>query len=281
MIALGLAIIATTLIRAFFGPLVHWLESLPVIGGTLAYPFKAAAQALTNAMGAVEHGIDKAIGFMFHVLAEQFSWLWREIKSHAALIALVAPMLAAAIYAIRHLRHFTHSIAHHAHGVTHAVRRLEKEWHGIEHRVRHLEREIGQGIGHDLRTRVAGLEDTLGNVTGRVIPSLRTAVNDATTDLANLRKWITDNIPLPGTTAFTGAVAVALAALGLSWLRCDRNPFNGNRNACGLWGDLGDLLGLVIAAEAVLDFEQLVHEAQDVAEVTSEAIMAVFGLSNG
>lgn len=278
VIALGLAIIATVIVKALFGPLISALQAIPLIGGKLASPLEAIARALTGALGSVEGGIDKIIGASWHLLSKQWDWAWREIRRHGVGLAESATMLGTLIGAYHLLRRLVHGIHTTVDAHSGAVKTLEKEYHGIEHRVKVLEREIGKGIGHDLRTRVAGLEDELGKVEGKVIPSLRslagTAEADAQRALADFR-----SIPFPaGVKTWAEAIAAGITALGLGWLRCDANPFNNNRNACNLWGDLAGLLGLVTAILAVEDFDTLVHEMQSVEEVTIAAAKDFFGI---
>lgn len=264
LVALGLAILATLLVKALFSWMQGTVSWLPGVGGVTAAILRKIEATLTGALGTAEAGIDKLMGAAFHILSKQWDWLWSEIKSHAKLLGMISPLLAAAIYAIEHIR----GIAHGAHGaIIHLrarVKSLDKEYKGIEHRVRQLEKEFGKGIGHDLRTKVAGLEDDLTKLEGKVIPGLRTAVGTAETDAQRALREV-GSIPFPaGAKTWAEAIAVALPALGLEWLRCNSNPFNGNKAACNLWGDLAGLLGLATLVIGIEDFRELVKLAQTV-----------------
>lgn len=279
LVALGLATLATILVYALFHPVINFLQSIPAIGGTLAYPFEKASQFLLNALGAAEAKVDSFIGAMFHVLADQFSWAWRELKDHGAALLETATIVGTLVSAYHLLRRLVHGIHSTTQGFGHAIRRLEREYHGIEHRVRVIEREIGQGIGHDLRVRVAGLEAEVGTLENKIIPSIRTAVNTAEGEVSALRKWVTDNIPLPGTKTFLAAVAVALSALGLDWLKCNSAKNVLNNRTCSLWNTLDDLLALATAVYAVAEFDTLVHDMQAVEEEVIGVAKDLFGLN--
>ena len=272
LIALGLAIVTAAIIRATLGKLADAASLLPGIGGWLRGAIDSVAAAITSVLGKAESGVDHLIGTMFHLLAEQFNWLWREFKRHTLIGSLLATLVYAITHSLSYLRHHVADLQRLRTSISGRIKTLEKEWHGIESRVKSLERDWTKGIGHDLITHVRALEQTVGNVENRVIPSIRTAVNKAETDVTALRKWITDNVPVLGSAAFAGAVAAALSALGLSWLRCNSNPFNNNKNACGLWGDLANLLAIAVIAGEIASLDELIKVAQG---VTGEIVQGV------
>jgi hypothetical protein len=278
LVCLALATILTVLVYALFHPLIAALQAIPVIGGRLAGPFKAIESAVLRALGAAEHKVDALIGWSWHLLAKQANWLWREVKRHGLVALQVATLTYSIVDAYHRLRHLVHSIRHVTTASSGAIKRLEKEYHGIEHRVKSLERAIAKGIGHDLRIRVAGLEEELGRVEGKTIPAIRSRVASVEHDIGSLRKWVTDNVPLIGTAAFAGAVAWALSNLGLGWLRCNSNPFNNNKRACGLWDDLAGLLGLATLALAATDFEELVKAMQEVEDDVTKGLYELLNL---
>ena len=78
--------------------------------------------------------------------------------------------------------------------------------------------------------------------------------------------WIRTHPGTAATGAFTAAVAVALDALGLGGVRC---PSFGNlfkKRGCGMWDDLGTLLGLFAAAELALHVEDVVKIIEELAD---------------
>lgn len=278
IIALGLAIVATKLIHALFGPLVSALQTIPVIGNSLASPFEAIAASLTRFLGSVEDGIDRLIGAMFHILAAQFEWLWREIKSHAALLGLVSPLLAAAVYAIEHLRALVHSAHSVASSVGHAVKTLEKEFHGIEHRVKVLEREIGAGIGNDVRTSIDHLLKWEKAAQAELAADAKAIAQTIPAEIGALRDFLGIK---SGSDYLSWAAGIVTAALGLSifnWFRCDNARNMANNRGCSAWGALDDLLGLLALGIAAENFDTLVHEAQDLTEGAVTVFDDIFGI---
>lgn len=253
-------------IEALFTPLIHAFGWVPVVGATIADGLRATESAVSSALGSAEGRIDQAIGASFHALAELTNWLWRELKAHATLLAAICAPIGVIISAIHAIRALVHQLHRGAHAVRSSVARLEKEYHGIEHRVKTLERDITKGIGHDLRIQVRGLEKELTHVENVVIPNVRGIAQTAENDVSALRKWVTDNVPLIGTATFVGAIAAALSALGLGWLRCNSNPFNNNKNACGLWGELADLLAIAAIPLELASLYELIGIAQNVTE---------------
>lgn len=276
---LALAAMATVLVEALFRPLVSFLESIPGIGGLLAYPFKEAVKYLLKALAKVESGVDHLVGLMFHLLAKQFDWLWREIKGHAALLGIVSPLLASVIYAIHHLKSVVHGATESVKHVGARLHRLEKEWHGIEHRVKAIEDKIARGIGHDLRIRIKALEQEVTGIEQGVVPGLRAGIRSAEGDIASLKQWL----GIKAGTRYLDWIAAlglaALASLGLDFLKCDTAKSMSRNRGCSTWSALDDLLGLLALGVAAAEFETLIHEAQDLTEGAVTVFDGVFGLS--
>jgi hypothetical protein len=269
VLVLVLWLIAVALaIALIMDKLAAILHAVPIAGGYLSDKVHDMARAITNAAGKLEGGIDHLIGAAWHQLARYTDKLWSELVAHSTALVQLAQLVGHLVHSVHGLRALVRTLQHVGHGVTAAVKTLEKEYHGIEHRVKKLEREIGQGIGHDLRIRIKALEKEYDGLENQVIPSIRSGIKTAEGEVADLEKWLGVNLDSTQAEWLAGFAAAALAALGLSGLNCNSNPFKNNRNACGLWGDLSDILGLLAATLAVLDFEQLVREMQALEEVT-------------
>lgn len=275
--ALAFAFASRRMTQAILGPIIRLLQSIPAIGGTLASPLQAVETAIVNACYSIEHGVDSLIGSSWHATARLADWLWREIRSHAGVIAQSASVIGLLIAAYRGLKALVHHFTRVTHAVGAGVKTLEREYRGIEHRVKALERDITKGIGHDLRIRVKALERELGSVESQVIPDIRSIANTAENDVTALGKWVRDNALIAGTTAVVGAVAWALSRLGLDWLRCNSNPFKGNKNACGLWKVLGDVLALAGFLTLAFDFPEFVSAAETVASGIGSAVASIEG----
>ena len=278
-LTLAFAFAAKQLSHALLGGIVSFLESIPVIGHSLAAPFNAVEQAVTSACGAVVSKCEALVGSSFHVFARFTDWLWHDLVAQATALLHVAKLVGNGVYGMTGLRALVHRLERTYHGIEHGVKTLTKEYHGIDRRVHRLEHELAAGIGNDVRVRVAGLEHELHRLRTRTIPAIEGEAARAEADVTALGKYIADNYVSNATTDIEAAVAVGLAALGLGGLRCNSNPWKGNPNACGLWGDLADLLGLALALGLALDFTTFVHDCQGLTEATAGAVEAAVGLA--
>ncbi len=223
-------------------------------------------------------GLDSIIGGAWHAFARYLDKTFQQIEAQAHLAWTQAEILAGHVYDVTGLRQAVHSLTDTFRGIEHGIKDLRKLWHGIEARVKQLEHDLTKGIGHDLRIEVKDLERGLGRVEHKVIPALRGEVTAAENEVTELKNWLTKNVPLAGTATFAGIIAAALGTLGLGWLRCKSNPFNNNKNACGLLGDLSQLLGAIATVIAVEDFQALVKEMQEAEKVTAEGLHDLLNL---
>lgn len=254
------------------------VENFPGVGGWLADKVRKMAQAISGALGRLFATAEKYIGTAFHWFARLVDHTYQAVRSHAGVILELANgswLVAVAIHGIRAL---VHRLEHAGHAVGGAVKRLEREYHGIEHRVRTIERELAHGIGHDLRIHVKALEKALHDVTHKVIPGLRSDVAAVEGDVTALGRYVKDHYLSNTTEAITAAVAVGLAALGLGGLRCNSNPFKDNKNACGLFSDLSQLLGVLATVIAVTDFDELVREMQQAEQAVVTGLQDLLNL---
>ena len=254
------------------------LAGVPVIGGAIAAILSPVVHALAWAAGQIERGVDAVVGASLHLMAKTVEWYWHQWVQATRTLWMVAKVAAHALHLHAGVSALVHLVERTVHGIEHGVRDLRRLWHGIEHRVKNLERSLGQGIGHDVITQLHALQHEWGRFRTKELPGIEAGVQGIPKDIADLKTWAEGQFVSNTDTALATAVAVGLGALGLGGLRCDSNPFRNNRGACGLWGDLSDILGLAIFAATALDFETLVHEAQDAAEVTTVAVKDVFGL---
>lgn len=269
-LALGIALVMDKLSAILAG--------VPWVGGKLSDAVKSMARAIANAAGTLEGGIDHLIGAAWHALSRYLDKLFSEFVAHSSVILHMAEVVGSHIYSVSGLRSFVKSLAYVAHAALKLADALEKKYHGIEHRVRTLEREIARGIGNDVRIHVRALENKFGRLTHRTIPNLRKRIQAAEGEVTQLQDFIKAT---PGTRYLDwvkGLALAGLAALGLGGLNCDSNPFKNNSNACGLWNDLADLLGLATIAIEAADFEQLVREAQSLEQDVTKAIQSLWNI---
>lgn len=276
---IALAFSAQKISEALLGGIIRFLEAIPLIGAGLAGPFKAVEQAVSSACGAIVAKCEALVGASFHVLARFTDWLWRQTVAEAAALLHVAKLVGDHVYALTGLRALVHRLEKVYHGIEHGVKTLTKEYHGIDRRLHKLERELAGGIGADVIAQLHGLEKEWRTFKTKELPGIEAGVAGIPTDIQNVESWASKQFVSASEAGVTAALVTALAALGLSGLNCESNPLKNNRNACGLWGDLADLLGLALALGLALDFETFVHDAQAATEVTVGAVEAFVGLS--
>lgn len=276
---IALAFSAKKIVQALLGPLISVLHSIPVIGGALASPIEATYQAVDYACGVVVSKCEALVGASFHVLAKLMDWAWRLTVEQASVLLHLARLIGDHVYTITGLRAAVHRLERVWHGIEHGVKTLTKEYHGIDRRLHKLEHELAAGIGNDVRLEVGKLDRELHRVTTKVIPRVEGEARAAEQEVTALGQYVKDHYLTNTAADIEAAVAIGLAALGLGGLRCNSNPWKNNPNACGLWGDLADLLGLALALGVALDFETFVHDAQAATEATVGAVEAFVGLS--
>lgn len=273
-----LCLALATIITVLMVNVMNSLGGLPVIGGKLAGLARGVASTISRVCASAVSGIDAFIGGAFHLMASYLDKTWRLISETPTVIAHIARVVGDGLYRATGLQASVRYLERIAHFALHKFGVVDRELHGIEHGIKVIERELGKGIGHDVLPRLGHIERELGKIEHKVIPGVRGIAEGAETDAQTALGKI-EAIPWNvNWKTWAEAITAGLAAVGLDWLFCRSNPFNRNDNACGALGDLADLLGLIVAIEAALDFDALVHEAQDVAEVTATGIMDVFGL---
>lgn len=253
------------LLTALFGGIASLVGHIPFVGGAVSDAVHSTNQAVANALGSVESGLDSLIGASFHRLAELNLWLWREFKRHAGLLNIVADEIRLLSFAYAHLHGLAHRALAFAESIPHRLHQVERKYYGIEHRVRTVERTIEHGIGHDVLPRIKSLDHELSHLEEKVIPSIRAAERDAAAAISDLYAWARGKASLLGVGTFTLAVATALTALGLGWLRCSSNPFTKSKNPCGLWSVLEKVLGLAGLLAVGFNFQEFVDAASEVA----------------
>jgi hypothetical protein len=279
VLVLALWVIAAALAIALIMRKVGALfRTIPVVGSYIAGAADAVAQAVTNAAGTLEHGIDALIGASWHLLSRFTDKLWQEIESHSVALHEVSSLVARLVSLYHHIRVLaSHAISTVEH-VPANLRSVTRSLSHLAHRVKVLEHDVGKGIGEDVLPRIKSLDRELTHLERKVIPKIRAEAQAAENEVGQLTRYIADNFVGNATADIEAAVAIGLGALGLSGLRCDSNPFKNNPNACGLWNDLSSLLGLVGLVAGAMDFETLVHAAQDLTGAAVSDFEDVFGL---
>lgn len=244
VIALALAI--TYLLRH----IADTVRGIRIVGGYIADKIDGMAQALSNAAGSLENGVDKLIGASWHALARYTDDLWHAIAAQSQALLVLGQHIGSHVYNVTGLRSLVHHLERVWNGIEHGVKTLTRTVHRLGRRIARLEHDLAHGIGADVLPRIRSLDRALGRVEHKTIPALRGEVATLEGDVTALGEYIRANFLSNATEAVTAAVAVALAALGLGGLRCNTLGNMMKRRGCGLWGDLESILGLL--ADTVL-----------------------------
>lgn len=240
-------------------------SNVPVVGKYIADAASSVAQAITNACGSLMGGIESAVGGALHWVARHFDTWLNQFVSHAVVLAHLAQIVGNAVYDVSGLKALVRSVGYVAHTALRLVDKLEREFKGIEAGVKKLERELATGIGHDLRIQIKALEREWDTFRTKELPAIEADVGALGNDVATAERWVAKNFVSDAELATEATAAAILAAAGVSWLRCNSNPFNNNTNACGLWGDLANLLAIAaIDAATLASLYELIGIAQDV-----------------
>lgn len=266
------------IIAVIMGFISGALGGLPFPLNKLSGPVKSLSQGITSACFKAIQKAEQLLGASFHMLARYMDKLWHELRSGAIGLLEAATILGLLVHIVRTIRGLVHGVGHVLHSFRTALHGLERKFHGIEHRVKVLERDIAKGIGHDLRIHIKALERWKKAAKAQLSRDEQAITQTIPAELGKIEDWIGMEA---GQTKTQWEIAIGtaiLAALGLGGLNCNSNPFKNNKNACGLWGDLGDILGLLAATLAVLDFEQLVREMQTLEEVTVTGLHDVLNM---
>jgi hypothetical protein len=237
VVAFGLCILAVYFCKALFGAAEKGLGWIPWVGSKITGDLKRIEQRLQNYLGGAAANFEVGIAKSWHRTAQISEWMAGEIKRNAAAMLSLAEVIANPfnIPAWKSLWGDLHgrvaSLPHIAAGkVAVGLRPIVGELRGVERwtfpRVKALEHEVAVDIPHDL----AGLR-----------ARTRTLENEYT----RLFKWIRTHEGALGIATLTGAVAIALARLGGSWIRCN-NWKRVGRSVCGLPANLiEDFLALL------------------------------------
>lgn len=257
-----------------------WLERL--VTGSFAAIINLASQAtraLTSRFAAAQLAL---VAAFFGAMATLWRFVFQSSAeyAHASASAIEAVWHAIPAEISRELAPVRRLARRAEHAATHALHRAEAALDGLDHlrarvnaRLHAVEHTIAVTLPHEIgriRTGERELERVYEDLRGRTKALERGAIKTF--------EWLRAHPFSAATAAFAGAVAIALTRLGLGAFRCNSLKRLLNKRGCGLWSDLDELLGLVALTVGALEFETLVHEAQDLTEEAVGAFEDVFGI---
>lgn len=238
LFALAFCALVILIVYALYGVIHNTIGKLPIVGGWIDAGSHKIAQRITNTFGGYLVKIEGVIGASWHSMARMVDKIGHEIAAHAGLLATIATFIPGGgvivgLYReIALARTLIHKLAHALTGIGHDV--------VIRTKV------IERGIGNDVLPRIRSLDREVGRVISRDIPGLRVGERTLTRELDSLRTWVHRHVLAAGTAAFAGAIAVALAKLGLDWIRCTNARSVFKKRGCNMWNGLESLLATLV-----------------------------------
>lgn len=231
--------------QAFFsfgGGAIGWI---PFVGGWAKHRVEDIAHKIASTMAGAMGFADQRVAAAIHDAARLSDWIGREIASHSDQLVALAQLLTGQLPASYLLKEI--------HRLTHLGDQGAQALRGIGHDVLPRIRTVERGIGADVMPRLHSLDREIGRVIAHDVPLLRDQVRGLEDGAINTFRWIRSHPLSAATAAFVGAVAYALARLGMGWPRCENWKKIG-KHVCGLpLGLIEDLLAVAIDVLLIAD----------------------------
>lgn len=240
---------------------------IPLIGSLIGAAIDKVMQPMAHALGELEQYIDSGIGTSLHLTAQlvrqTYDFFERSSSIYATLARFVTeiPRFGDLVSLYRSLRHL---IAASVHGVT-----------SIIHHTTVVTQTVTKTVGTAVLPRLRTVEHEVEHVVEHDIASLRARTKTLEKEYAKLNKEIRAHPWTVVTTAFVGAVALALTRLGLEWIKCDNAKQVFKKRGCSLWTQLDKLLGLAGFLTIGFTFREFVDASETVAKGIGEFVIAL------
>lgn len=267
IVALGMIEAASGLVDFINWTIKKALGPFGFLGGVVSFVTGDILQPLSNALGSWEGAIDNQMAASFHKLA--------------SIVLLVGQEIAGLGTSIYHLGFITGTLLHrliHSGAVQEAA---SESIAAVERTASHAEARANQVAGQAAAVeaaaaaRVASVEAAVAGVIEHDIPSLRDLAAEAEHKIQAGWDVIKEHEQALAIGGITAAVAVALAELDASYIRCESNKTLG-KAVCGAGPqNIENLLGLLGAGLLVGNFRSLIEAAQSVEHDTAEVIQAL------
>ncbi len=212
-VALAVCLLVVYFAKAFFGLAGGVLGKLPVVGGWIDSGLTSVEHKIVATMSGAAASADARMGSAFHQLARVIDWLGHEIAAHANLINTLATILLGTNIAA--------DIQLALRGFREVVKGVEAAAHMAVRQIVTLEKTVRRGIAIDVTPRIRSLEREVSHVVEHDIAGLRARERTLEDGALKTFRWIRAHPAAIASTAFTGAIAWALARLGIGWARCN------------------------------------------------------------
>jgi hypothetical protein len=247
LVCIGLVAVINTFVRATVGGIAGVLSHVPGIGGVLSSPVNQVLHWMEHEFGAAEAALDGILSQYLHELGVLWQWLADEVRNNAHLLYTLSTVMlgSEAMKALDRTIGYVHRVVvrldHVVGNAIADIQRIELEFeHAISSRiggaVRTLTRPI-YGELHGLERLTLPRIEAYGKAIEHAIPQsiagVRAWARGLEDEYAALYHRIARLEARVGSTAIAGTVALALAGLGISWVRC-RNWRRIGRGVCGL-----------------------------------------------
>jgi len=234
---LGFILAVDAVVRGLFGSVSGAVGWIPFAGKVITSPVHKIEQKVVSFIGGLAGDVEASLGHNIHVAARLFHKLIGEFERLAVEIMILGALAAVGA---------SHLVVQKLiRPLEHLIRKVEHELAHVTRTVVHSVTVVHKTIDHNIFPRVKIITEALPKFIHRDLLAIRSEARSAERVAhVALRKAEEFKLPKHAKT-WAEAVALALPALGLEWLRCKDNPFNRNPKACSLWGDLSNLLGLL------------------------------------
>ena len=265
-VALAFCLLAVYITKALFGTANSLVGWIPLFGKVATHSLTSIEQKIVSFLSQAVAKCDAEFGASLHECARLVDWVGREIRSHANLLATLGSYMlgfAPIAHVIQLLRPFYSRL--------HALEKATT--HAISH-VLDLEHRTARGIGEDVLPRIRGLDREVGRVVAKDLRGIRAKEAELEHGAISTWKWIRSHPLAAASSAFTLAVAAALARLGVDWIRCDNAKSFFKRRGCNAWNELEALLA-VGAVLGTLSLVELAEEEQAVISAVASGVRDV------
>lgn len=221
-------------VRACFGTAEGAVSWIPYLGKVLSSPIHSLEHKIGSILGRYANYFETQAGIRWHSLGELVSQLAADVEAAALLDWTIA----------KRLSHFLtqaqiHLLLKGVHAIGKVVNQQTKV---IQHRVVRVEKIVGTKANSAVVHRVGALAGELEHVIEWDLPRLRARERSIADRLDRLWKLFRKGEKIVVTTAFAGAVAVALGRLGIGWVRCTNARKFFKKRGCGAWDEIDSLL---------------------------------------